>query len=309
MRQTYTGSMECLLVDDCGQDSSMAIAEKIISEYEGPIQFKILHHQLNRGLSAARNTGIREAKGDYLYFFDSDDVITPDCIEVLAEIAAKAPDADMVIGNYKCVPESLQNTLLLDMTLPEEMDNHEQIATAFLSHRIPMNAWNKLLKRSFVLEHNLFFNEGIVFEDVHWTFYVTKYLNSIRIHKGVTYYYNIRQSSIVNSTKPMVVGNSYLTIYEDILQHLTKRGERRELSCYVEGFCNRYLLYRTIIPKYEGIYNLYYHKAQEYGCKGVVLKLRLTHLMGKVPFGMGTLKMMKSTQIGVSKIAKRCKRS
>ena len=75
MRQTYQGAMECLIVDDCGTDDSMAIAERTIATYEGPIVFQVLHHERNRGLSAARNTGTLAAKGDYLYYLDSDDEI------------------------------------------------------------------------------------------------------------------------------------------------------------------------------------------------------------------------------------------
>lgn len=68
MRQKYQGAMECLIVDDCGTDDSIAIAERTIASYEGPIVFQILHHERNRGLSAARNTGTLAAKGDYLYY-------------------------------------------------------------------------------------------------------------------------------------------------------------------------------------------------------------------------------------------------
>lgn len=63
MRQTYAGPMECLIVDDCGTDESIHIAERLITEYNGPIHFDILHHNHNRGLSAARNTGIENAVG------------------------------------------------------------------------------------------------------------------------------------------------------------------------------------------------------------------------------------------------------
>ena len=56
VRQTYRGGMECLLIDDCGTDDSIAIAEKMIKTYVGPICFRIIRHESNRGLSAARNT-------------------------------------------------------------------------------------------------------------------------------------------------------------------------------------------------------------------------------------------------------------
>ena len=99
--QTYKGEIECIFVDDCGQDDSVAILEKLIAEYHGPIQFSIVHHEHNKGLSGARNTGIRKAKGDYLYFLDSDDTITPDCIEKLVMLVEKYPGVEMVQGSTK----------------------------------------------------------------------------------------------------------------------------------------------------------------------------------------------------------------
>ena len=62
MRQTYKGEIECILVDDCGTDKSVEIAEKRIAEYDGPIEFKVLHHDHNRGLSAALITRWSEVK-------------------------------------------------------------------------------------------------------------------------------------------------------------------------------------------------------------------------------------------------------
>ena len=78
--QTYKGEMECIFVDDCGQDNSVTMLNNLIKDYQGLIKFRIIHHDHNKGLSGARNTGILHATGDYLYFIDSDDTITPDCI-------------------------------------------------------------------------------------------------------------------------------------------------------------------------------------------------------------------------------------
>ena len=98
IRQTYDGPMECIVVDDCGTDNSMDIVEKLVAEYDGPISFKVLHHEHNRGLSAARNTGMDEAKGDYLFFLDSDDELTEDCIEKLTT-PLRDEQYDMVLGD------------------------------------------------------------------------------------------------------------------------------------------------------------------------------------------------------------------
>ena len=58
MQQSYAGEIECIIVDDCGADNRMKIVEKLINEIENTISFKVIHHEKNRGLSAARNTGM-----------------------------------------------------------------------------------------------------------------------------------------------------------------------------------------------------------------------------------------------------------
>lgn len=77
IRQTYQGEIECIIVEDCGTDNSIAVAERLIAEYRGSIEFRILHHERNRGLSAARNTGTDAATGDYIYYLDRITIIHP----------------------------------------------------------------------------------------------------------------------------------------------------------------------------------------------------------------------------------------
>ena len=60
--QNYQGPIECILVDDCGTDKSIEIANSFIKNYKGDISFQLIHHDKNCGLSAARNTGINAAK-------------------------------------------------------------------------------------------------------------------------------------------------------------------------------------------------------------------------------------------------------
>ena len=66
MAQTYQGEIECIIVDDCGTDNSIAIAKRLIDGYNGPIEFRIIHHEHNRGLAAARNTAVAAAKGKFI---------------------------------------------------------------------------------------------------------------------------------------------------------------------------------------------------------------------------------------------------
>lgn len=98
--QTKTKNVECILVDDCGTDNSVKVAEQFISAYKGDISFALFHHSENKGLSAARNTGIKNARGKYLFFLDSDDTIKPYCLDELFALAEKY-HADMVQGSYE----------------------------------------------------------------------------------------------------------------------------------------------------------------------------------------------------------------
>ena len=119
--QTYKGEIECIFVDDCGQDKSVEILEKMIACYQGGISFSIIHHDHNKGLSGARNTGIRNASGDYLYFLDSDDYLLPKSIELLANIVRQNPNVQVVQG---CAKGHLEEWLTLNpKIIPEYSDN------------------------------------------------------------------------------------------------------------------------------------------------------------------------------------------
>ena len=67
--------MLTILVDDCSVDMSMVIAKEIIDHYHGQISFHILSNSENQGPSVSRNNGMMIAKGDYVFFLDSDDSI------------------------------------------------------------------------------------------------------------------------------------------------------------------------------------------------------------------------------------------
>lgn len=218
MRQTYKGAIECILVDDCGTDNSIAIAEQLIAEYKGPIEFRILHHEHNRGLSAARNTGTDAATGDYIYYLDSDDYISDDCIEVLAE-PLKEIEYDMVVGNYEAFGGEWNSALYQE---EGPVLNREEIEEALYYKSIYTMSWNKLISMSLLRNSDIQFKEGILHEDELWTFEISIVLNSVNVIKKTTYYYRIRTDSIIGKCKSRESAckeySSYLQIVEGVLQ-------------------------------------------------------------------------------------------
>ena len=199
--QTYTGDMECILVDDCGTDNSMQIVREWIKRYCGPIHFQLTGHQTNRGLSAARNTGIVVAQGDYIFFLDSDDAITPDCIDTLILIAEKYPEAEFVQGNTVRGTGNVMHSSRYRCEVPEYCADKDQLIALILSKTL-ICAWNKLIKRSFLIDKQVFFAEGLLHEDLLWSYNLAKKVCAAAFTNSETYSYYINQNSILtnNST-------------------------------------------------------------------------------------------------------------
>lgn len=188
MRQSYKGEIECILVDDCGTDNSMEVAGQLIETYKGPIDFKVLHHEHNRGLSAARNTGIDAASGDYVYFLDSDDWISDDCIEKLTQ-PLSLKQYDFVIGHY----ERDGKDRYADCPEGEYYKNRLESRG---SSGIPVSACNKLFRKSFLLDNQLLFEVGKAYEDSVFSFDLACVERKYYVIKSITYYYRRRENSI-----------------------------------------------------------------------------------------------------------------
>ena len=232
MRQTYTGTLECILVDDCGTDKSIEVAEQLIAEYDGPIGFKVLHHDHNRGLSAARNTGLDAAKGDYVYFLDSDDWISDDCIEKLAK-PLQNEVFDVVVGDFVTVDELPYR---LELSLPEGSYHEMGISKTFCNHGVYVMAWNKLYSKEFLNRNRLRFEEGKVHEDEILAFEISCIGKSFYVVKSVSYYYRIRENSIAHHNDTTKV----LANYAGVLDGVKGKMERYKA---VEGIFDFYMFW------------------------------------------------------------------
>lgn len=194
MRQTYSGEIECIIVDDCGKDKSVSIAEKMVAEYKGSIMFQIVHRAQNGGLSAARNSGMEAAKGDYIYFLDSDDYLSDDCLKVLAD-PLNTRDYEMIIGDYETFGDYQVPSLLFEQQ--DEVIGNKKIFHELAERQLPVIACNKLYNFDFLKKNSIDFVEGQLHEDDLWTYKICLCATNIAIQKQVTYFYRQRNTSIV----------------------------------------------------------------------------------------------------------------
>ena len=216
--QNKTKDVECILVDDCGTDNSVKVAEQFISAYKGDISFALLHHPENRGLSAARNTGIKNARGKYLFFLDSDDTIKPICLNTLFELSEKY-HADMAQGSYESDLASMKH--FEDCRLPEFSDDKSYVKRTLLNYDVnPVMAQNRLVRRQLVVENNLWFKEGIIHEDLYWSFFLAKVVERICFCKQKTYFYRSTPGSITNKVNVAKETLAFHTMIEDFCSHI-----------------------------------------------------------------------------------------
>jgi len=221
MDQTYP-DIECILVDDCSPDNSVELIEKKLVAYSGSITFIILHHEKNKGLSGARNTGIEASTGDYLYFLDSDDEITENSIELLAGMAFKHTGVDIVQGSSDVFEGSSLNKMYhIRKSIPDFSDSHFWLKKSMLeSENYPLTAWNKLIKRDFLLNGHLLYKEGIIHEDEHWNFFAAKEVKSMAFCRIPTYRHFIREGSIMTSTDRKKSISSWFFIIQEYITHI-----------------------------------------------------------------------------------------
>lgn len=184
---------ECILVDDCGSDDSMAVASETVNSADGKVEFRVLRHECNKGLSEARNTGIQAARGDFLIFIDSDDYLLPGALGTLYEAAMAHPEADFIQADYQTEGPSL-NSLGRSMTLTAQ-EAGELYLTYLLSH----GAWARLYRKDFFARSGCLFRPGVCYEDSCWLVDALPYLHTIRYEAVPVYYYRTNAGGIMLS--------------------------------------------------------------------------------------------------------------
>lgn len=216
LEQSFT-DFEAILVEDQSSDESLAVVQRFAQQDP---RLRIVQHETNQGLAAARNTGLEHVRGEYIYYFDSDDFLQH------MMTAIRQADVDIVCANtrnfaWDTEPEWQQATTV---TVQEVIDRDE-LLQRLLPYKIETTAWSYITRRKFI--GDVRFSTGRLFEDEDYTAQLfTKARRACLLHMApLGYCHRVdRPGSIIDQNR----SGKTLQGFED-LQYML---ERKYQTCY-----------------------------------------------------------------------------
>lgn len=264
IKQTYY-NIEIILVDDGSNDSS----NQIIKKYEREDSRIRLFHQNNQGVSAARNLGIREARGCWISFLDADDYLELNAFEKLYQyIAEERKKVDIVCYSYVEDKDGklsyMNNTGIKKICDAEDLYMH-----VFDNNNISGYIWNKMFRKDIIEKETIQFQKNIPMnEDL---LFCAQYIN--KINKGmvidIPYYYYFKHYGSASITpvseKHLLSEKAFKMMYSECSTETRKKYIQK---CYIEMIV------------------FLHKKAIQYGCENKEIKKRLKYLLNselKIP--------------------------
>lgn len=202
LSQTFP-SIEYLIMDDCSTDTSMAIVQEYQQTHPRGEHIRIVHQPRNMGIGIARNRIIDEAQGQYLYFLDADDIITPDAISLLHENAIQN-DAEMVYASHERIEEfdGNHNTTVFQHAKRNFTQENEFANYAYEEYgKLPAPVWNILFRMDVFRKNQLRFADTNFWEDFTFHMDLPSYVTRVSMLPDITYKYICRSGSLSNFQK------------------------------------------------------------------------------------------------------------
>lgn len=229
-------NLEIILVDDGSKDKTSVYCDEYTTKDK---RIKVIH-QTNKGLSAARNAGIKIATGNYIYLVDSDDWIATNAITVLVNLAHKT-NADITLAKYVNV---INGEYRYSNTIYNETYSAKQCQYEVNKCNINfITAWNKLYKRN--IFDNTLYSEGFINEDEAIIHHIYGTNRKIAISNENLYFDFHHSKSIMYSSKPIQFFNGYYNAFYDRYNYYSTIDEYKPYRKYVlkrlNGCCVNYL--------------------------------------------------------------------
>lgn len=259
LAQTYT-DYEVILVDDGATDGSPGICDDYAARYD----FIHVIHKENGGLSSARNAGLREAAGEYVWFVDSDDWIEPDALAVLQ--AASVSQPDVVKFGYLRVDG--QTTRVLSSIQPGLYESAEELESlrreAFCVPGLYLlSAWSHVYRREFLQEHGLAFvsERRIGSEDYLFNLTAIMRVQRLTVLERALYSYELRGGSLTQQYKPDLF-KRYTALYGDLCEAFRQAGALERYEALIDRFFVWHLTAGTCFSHEYGLISVQHPMSQ-----------------------------------------------
>ena len=302
LNQTYP-NIEFLIIDDKGTDNSMEIVKDVLASHPRGRDVRIIDHGINMGQGVARNTAIKEATGDYIYFMDSDDLITTDCIEKLMKYMEDQP-VDFIASSRRRM--SFSGELIAeDVYKPYTVLDSGILTVARFRYvqnvRMFVETWNKLYNLDFLKINKIQCIPDVRVEDVSFSFQTILAARSCRLVSDITYTYHIHdgQSSTVlqnDRNKSVDFAECFCKIREWDCNIIKKYYRQKEYGALLSGIYNVTLLHANMVRKSKALTNIdkriIFHRLLIYelplytvlSLKTSMLKNMLYYLISNIPY-------------------------
>ena len=233
--------LEIILIDNGSTDSSGSICDTYASEYSNIS----VYHIENHGVGAARNFGLSKARGEFIYFVDSDDYLVGN---LFADFADKLVlDLDLaVFSYYNSFEEDLTEKHRTEKSLPfkgnYEKDGFIKIFKELFLSDMLYTVWNKIYRREFLLENNLSFEQYELGEDVRFNPKRLQYqLQELKMVDDLLSDWNLDSSELVNTVKARILmSNIYNITKQDLsvnrkVKLVKDTCERQEIEDFIKN--------------------------------------------------------------------------
>lgn len=227
-------NIEVLFIDDCSSDRTVSIIDSWIKERNSKeTLYKIIRHKENQGVASARNTGLNNARGRYVYFLDSDDYLAPNSLRLLYETAEM--ERLEVVGCEWMLSFKHREKM---MRQPDVFDGHNMFCQ-MAQGNMRWNLWLFLVRRSLYENNNIrFLAQADMGEDMMVMMKLSFFAKRVKICHIALYHYVQTNANSLTRKYENVIGQISENIKE--LESFILRNGREDLQQYI------YLLQLTV---------------------------------------------------------------
>lgn len=280
---------EVLCFDDCSPGETPRILDQLAKKYTN---LRVVHSKENVGSGGGRNAMLQQAQGQYVWFMDPDDKVVPESVISLLH-QARTNSLDVLLFNYLDISESEAmmgtGSAFEDTDVLDGLSFVDKVFGTYIVSHIGY-PWRFLVRRDFLLLHNIRFPERVVFQDTVWMPKVLLYAHRVQASHEVGYLYWHHETSVIGSFDSIYPGKSIYTwciiVPNQLLEFVSDLSQKQSIdmrySTYAQVFRDfAQSHYLNKLPIFLGRTKreereIFYHLLQKNGISSEVLAMANT---------------------------------